>query len=62
VVIFGDPNDGEPVGQIPADKVLIICHEGDNICQHGDIVLPQHLTYGIDAGTAAAFILQHAGY
>lgn len=31
VLIYGDPNDGDPVGTIPSSKVKIICHEGDNI-------------------------------
>lgn len=44
VVIFGDPDDGHPVGSIPASKVDIICHSGDNICAGGDLVLPTHLT------------------
>lgn len=44
VVIFGDPGDGEAVGSIPSSKVLIICHTGDDICLHGDLVLEPHLT------------------
>ncbi|KAJ4421070.1 hypothetical protein N0V82_003974 [Gnomoniopsis sp. IMI 355080] len=56
VVIFGDPNNGDPVGTIAADKVKIICHDGDNICDGGVLVLPPHLNYQIDAKTAADFI------
>ena len=55
VVIFGDPDDGQAVGSIPSSKVKVICHAGDNICDGGALVLPAHLTYGQDAGTAAAF-------
>ena len=44
VVIFGDPDNGEPVGSIPASKVLVICHTGDEICAHTDIVTPLHLS------------------
>jgi len=44
VVIFGDPNNGTAVAGISAEKTLVICHTGDNICQHGDQVLQPHLT------------------
>lgn len=43
-MIFGDPDDGDAVGSIPAAKVDVICHDGDNICDGGIIVLPAHLT------------------
>lgn len=43
VVIFGDPNDGDAVGSIPAENVKVICHDGDNICDGGFIVLAPHL-------------------
>lgn len=43
-VIFGDPDDGDAVGAISASKTKVICHEGDNICQHGDLILIPHLT------------------
>lgn len=56
VVIFGDPNSHDPVGNIPTAKVDIICHDGDNICDAGIIVLPQHLNYQKDAPAAAQFI------
>lgn len=44
VVIFGDPNDGDAVGSIPAENVKVICHDGDNICDGGILVLAPHLT------------------
>ncbi|PMD18217.1 carbohydrate esterase family 5 protein [Hyaloscypha hepaticicola] len=44
VVIFGDPNNGTSVAGISAAKTLVICHTGDNICQHDDQVLEPHLT------------------
>ncbi|POS72165.1 cutinase [Diaporthe helianthi] len=56
VLIFGDPNDGDPVGSIPSSKVQIICHEGDNICDGGALVLPSHLNYQTDANAGAQFI------
>lgn len=55
-MIFGDPDNGDAVGSIPADKVNVICHKGDNICAGGVIVLPPHLNYQIDAQTAAEFV------
>ncbi|KAK1824727.1 hypothetical protein LTR12_000784 [Friedmanniomyces endolithicus] len=61
VVIFGDPDDGEPVGSVPSSKVLIICHAGDDICLHGDLILPPHLTYAQNAQQAATFVVSKAG-
>ncbi|KAJ7639270.1 cutinase [Roridomyces roridus] len=55
-VIFGDPDNGTAVAGISADNTKVICHTGDNICQHGDAILPPHLTYGENAGDAASFI------
>ncbi|KAB8292274.1 hypothetical protein EYC80_008016 [Monilinia laxa] len=60
-VIFGDPDNGSPVQGVPAAKTKIICHAGDNICQHGSMILMPHLTYGMDATAAAAFVKQVAG-
>jgi len=56
-VIFGDPDNGTAVQGVPAARTDIICHAGDNICQHGDLILPAHLTYGEDAGSAADFVV-----
>lgn len=42
-VIFGDPDNGDAVGSLPAAKVDIICHAGDNICDGGVVILPAHL-------------------
>ncbi|CAD6441538.1 41439ca5-de77-4b9d-94bc-f58bb9fa23c7 [Sclerotinia trifoliorum] len=61
VVIFGDPNNGSPVAGASAAKTKVICHTGDNICAHGDLILAPHLTYGMDAGTAAAFVKTATG-
>lgn len=56
-----DPDDGEPVAQIPASKVLVICHVGDDICLHGDLILPPHLDYSLNAVQAATFVVSEAG-
>jgi hypothetical protein len=60
VVIFGDPDNGEAVQGVSASRTLVICHDGDNICEHGDLILLEHLTYAEDAGTAATFVLANA--
>lgn len=60
VVIFGDPLDGKPVTGAET-KTKVVCHDGDNICAGGDLVLPPHLTYSLDAGDAADFVVQQAG-
>ncbi|KAF9873009.1 cutinase [Colletotrichum karsti] len=56
VLIFGDPFDGQPVGNIPASKVKVICHAGDNICDGGIIITEDHRNYEQDAPAAAAFV------
>lgn len=48
-------DNGQAVQGVTAAKTKVICHQGDNICQGGDLVLQAHLTYGNDAGTAAQF-------
>ncbi|KAI4610349.1 hypothetical protein J4E80_008113 [Alternaria sp. BMP 0032] len=56
VVTFGDADRDESFGSVAASKVLIICHAGDNICDNGIIITPEHRNYEIDAPTAAAFV------
>lgn len=46
---------------MPADKTLIICHTGDDICLHGDLILEPHLTYSENAVQAADFVVAAAG-
>lgn len=60
VVIFGDPNNGQPVAGVPKDKTLVVCRDGDNICEGGFRVLAPHLQYGSDAEMAAEFIVKQA--
>ena len=33
---------------------------GDNICQNGEIIKPEHLTYCHDVGSQAAFVKAQA--
>ncbi|OCK80869.1 carbohydrate esterase family 5 protein [Lepidopterella palustris CBS 459.81] len=61
VVIFGDPDNGQAVGSISAANVNVICHQGDNICQGGDLILLPHLTYSENATSAATFVAGKVG-
>ena len=47
VVLFGDPKNGTAVGSVPASKTLVVCHKGDNICEHGIIVSDPHLSVSL---------------
>lgn len=55
-VLFGNPDDGQAVPNIDNSNVKTYCHVGDLICAGEPIVLAQHLTYGIDAPSAASYI------
>ncbi|KAF1943381.1 alpha/beta-hydrolase, partial [Clathrospora elynae] len=56
-IIFGDPDNGDAVGEVPAANTKIICANGDLICAGKAIVLPPHLSYGRNADEAAQFVL-----
>jgi cutinase len=56
-VIFGDPNNGKPVGKVAAADTKVVCHAGDLICAGTAVILAPHLTYGIDGADAAAFVV-----
>lgn len=55
-------DSSQSVENADPDKVLVICHKGDDICQFGDYILLQHLTYAQDADTAAEFVISKAGF
>jgi cutinase len=55
-VTFGDADRDESFGLVAANKISIICHVGDNICDNGIIITPEHRNYEIDAAAAAAFV------
>jgi len=59
-VIFGDPDNGTAVANVPASRTDIFCNQGDDICVNGDLILAAHLTYGEDANAAAAFVVATA--
>lgn len=53
----GVPDNGTAVQGVPAAKTLIVCHDNDNICQHGSQIRQAHLTYGkLNAADAADFL------
>lgn len=56
VVLFGDPDFGSAVQGANQTNTMSICHEGDDICAGGDLILAAHLTYSANAGQAAAFV------
>lgn len=60
--MFGDPDDGDAVGDIPASKVHTICHPLDGICLGTGIVTPAHLDYQEDSDTAAIWVADYLGY
>ncbi|KAF3760528.1 family 5 carbohydrate esterase [Cryphonectria parasitica EP155] len=62
VLIFGDPDDGEDVGDIPSSKVHVICHPLDGICKGTSIVTPAHLDYQEDSDAAAQWVAGELGY
>ncbi|KAH8842829.1 hypothetical protein MCOR27_009387 [Pyricularia oryzae] len=59
-VAFGDPLNGQGVTGVDTSRVLVICHDRDNICEGGAQIRQAHLTYGQDVGKAASFIMQAA--
>lgn len=56
VVFFGDPDDGQALQDIAANKEDTYCFATDLICDGLPIVLPAHLSYSIDAVPAAQFV------
>ena len=50
-------DDGKALPNVAASKVDTYCHDGDNICVNGDLILLPHLTYAENAAAAAAFVV-----
>jgi cutinase len=61
VVLWGDPDNGEPFGTVDPSKVSTDYHVGDDICLHGDAVLLPHLDYCLDASQEASFAVGKSG-
>lgn len=55
-------DSSQSVENTDSNKTLVICHQGDDICQFGDYVLLDHLTYAQDADKAADFVVSKAGF
>lgn len=62
VLIYGDPYDGEPVGNISSSKVMVYCHPLDGICAGTGILTPSHGTYDKNALEAAEWVASTLGY
>jgi cutinase len=62
-VQFGDPQNGQAVGDLPSSKVLQDCHDGDHVCDGSGTfaITAAHTTYGQDADTTAQFIIDTLG-
>lgn len=60
VLLTPKTDSSQGVENADPDKVLVVCHKGDDICQFGSYVLLEHLTYAQDAGTAAEFVVSKA--
>ncbi|KAH8801988.1 cutinase [Flagelloscypha sp. PMI_526] len=58
VVMFGDPENGQPLGNGLDDNSTTFCNNGDAVCDGKFIILPPHLAYATDGSTqkAADFI------
>lgn len=44
---------------IDDSRVLVICHDGDDVCDFGDFLGPLHFTYAEDAPEAASFVVSN---
>lgn len=42
--------------RIDPSRVLVICHDGDDVCNFGDFLGPLHFTYAINTPEAALFV------
>jgi len=64
VVLFGFTRNQQDDGQIPnypASQTLVFCAVGDLVCNGTLIITAAHLTYGVDAPSAASFLVEQLG-
>ncbi|KAL9597721.1 MAG: hypothetical protein Q9219_004978 [cf. Caloplaca sp. 3 TL-2023] len=62
-VIFGDPQNGQSVANVPASKLKEYCAQGDGVCgtPRTFSITSAHLSYGKNAADAANFIASATG-
>ena len=62
-VIFGDPQNGQSVANVPAAKLKEYCAQGDGVCGTPRTfqITAAHLSYGNNAADAASFISAATG-
>ncbi|KAH8146015.1 uncharacterized protein LAJ45_09937 [Morchella importuna] len=59
IVLFGDPNEGDAFPGTLNNHVKTFCNVGDLICLGQAIILTPHLTYSLNAGEAAEFVVSN---
>ena len=60
VVLFGftrNLQDGGRIPNYPQSRTLVFCAVGDLVCDGTLIITEAHLSYGVDAPAAAAFLV-----
>jgi cutinase len=62
-VVFGDPFNGQKIGNLASSSIKEYCASGDSVCNgSGTYAITQaHTTYGSNADDAANFIIQTLG-
>lgn len=61
-LLFGDPFNGTPAGNLPSNKLKEICAPGDLICETDTLIVTlSHLTYGNYADQAASWVISTLG-
>lgn len=62
-VIFGDPMNGQAVGDLSSSKTKEYCASGDAVCDGSGTfaITSAHMTYGNDADNAADWVIKTLG-